>query len=126
MKKKWISKWRRSVQPRKQRKFRANAPLHVARKFMRVRLAKDLKQKYGKRNFSVRNGDSVKIMSGEYKGKLLKVGRVDIKHRLVYPENLFLTKKDGNKIQIGIQPSNLMIMSLNLDDKRRKEALGRK
>ncbi len=126
MKKKWSSKWGRSVQPRKQRKFRANAPLHVARKFMRVRLAKDLKQKYGKRNFSVRNGDSVKIMSGEYKGKLLKVGVVDIKHRLVYPENLFLTKKDGNKIQIGIQPSNLMIMSLNLDDKRRKEALARK
>jgi len=126
MKKKWSSKWRRSVQPRKQRKFRANAPLHVARKFMRVRLAKDLKQKYGKRNFSVRNGDSVKIMRGEYKGKLLKVGIVDIKHRLVYLENLFLTKKDGNKVQIGIQPSNLMIMSLNLDDKRRKEALGRK
>lgn len=126
MKNKWSRKWSGSVQPRKQRKFRVNAPLHAARKFMRARLAKELKQKYGKRNFPVRKGDTIKIVSGEYKGRLLKIDRVSLKYRLVYPENLFLTKKDGNKVQVGIQPSNLLIMNLNLDDKRRKEALGRK
>ncbi len=126
MKNKWSRHWGRSVQPRKQRKFAINAPLHILRKFFGARLGKDLRQKYGRRNFPIRKGDSVKIMTGEHKGRILKVDRVNLRRRAVYLENLFLTKKDGNKVQKAIQPSNLMIMSLNLDDKLRKEALEKK
>ena len=50
MKKDYSSKWKASKQPRKQRKLRANAPLHVKHKMMSSNLDKELRKKYEKRN----------------------------------------------------------------------------
>lgn len=93
---------------------------------MSVRLNKDLKVKYTKRNFPIRTGDRVKIMSGDFKGKLVKVNDVDLKRKQVYLDDVFTVKKDGTKLPRSIHPSKLMIMELNLDDKLRKKALERK
>ncbi len=122
----WSKSWSGSKNPRKQRKYSYNAPLHILRKLMSVRLNKDLKIKYQKRNFPVRKGDKIKVMTGQFKGKIANVTKVNLKHKKVYLENLNLVKKDGNKIQVAFHPSNLMIMELNLEDKLRKEALERK
>ena len=122
----WSRHWRKSRNIKKQRKYSYNAPLHIARKMMSVRLAKDLKTKYGKRNIPIRKGDKVKIVVGQFKGKITKVNLVDIKHRSVYLDDVFAVKKDGNKLPVSIHPSNLMILELNMEDKRRKEALDRK
>jgi len=122
----WSRHWRKSRNVKKQRKYRYNAPLHIARKMMSVRLAKDLKTKYGKRNIPIRKGDKIKIVVGQFKGKITKVNLVDIKHRSVYLDDVFAVKKDGNKLPVSIHPSNLMILELNMEDKRRKEALDRK
>ncbi|MBI2148100.1 50S ribosomal protein L24 [Candidatus Woesearchaeota archaeon] len=124
--KEWTKHWIKSKNPRKQRKYAINAPLHIARKLMSVRLNKDLKQKYGKRNFPIRTGDRIKVMTGQFKGKLVKISEVNLKNKSVYLEDVFIVKKDGNKIPVKIHPSNLMIMELNLDDKLRKKALERK
>ncbi len=124
--KKWSKSWKSSKQARKQRKYRYNAPLHIIRKLMSVRLAKDLKQKYKKRNIPVRKEDKVKIVVGQFKGKIGKVNRVDLKHKKVFVDEIFLTKRDGNKVPFALQPSNLMIIELNLDDKLRREALEKK
>ena len=126
MKKKWSRNWKSSKQPRKQRKYLFNAPLHIARKFMSVRLSKELKQKHSKRNFPVRKSDKVKINVGQFKGKIGKVDSVDIKHRRVYIEEIFITKKDGNKVRFSFHPSNLTILELNLEDKLRRKAIERK
>ena len=126
MKIEWSKSWKGSRQPRKQRKYAYNAPLHIARKMMSVRLIKDLKQKYTKRNFPVRKSDKVKVMAGQFKGKIGKVEKVDVKNREVFVEGIFLTKRDGNKLPLGLHPSNLMIMELNLEDKLRKKALEKK
>ncbi len=122
----WSKTWVRSKSPKKQRKYVHNAPLHIVRKLMSVRLSKDLKTKMGKRNVPIRKDDRVKVMVGQFKGKLAKVTKVDYKNRLVYLEETFIVKKDGNKVPMGLQPSNLMIMELNLDDKLRNKALERK
>ncbi len=122
----WSRSWKGSKKPKKQRKYAYNAPLHIARKMMSVRLAKDLKQKYTKRNIPVRKGDKIKVMTGQFKGKLGKVESVDLRNKKVYVEGVFLTKRDGNKIPLALHPSNLMIIELNLDDKLRKKALERK
>ena len=122
----WSRHWRKSRNIKKQRKYSYNAPLHIARKMMSVRLAKDLKTKYAKRNIPIRKGDKVKIVVGQFKGKITKVNLVDIKHRSVYLDDVFAVKKDGNKLPVSIHPSNLMILELNMEDKRRKEALDRK
>lgn len=124
--KEWSRHWRKSKKVSKQRKYVYNAPLHIARKLMSVRLTKDLKTKYGKRNIPVRKGDRVKIMVGEFKGKLTKVNTVDANYKRVYVDDAFIVKRDGNKIPVAIHPSNLMIMELNMDDKLRKKVLERK
>ena len=116
----------KSKKPSKQRKYTHNAPLHVIRKLMSVRLSKDLKVKHSKRNFPVRKGDRIKVMVGQFKGQLSKVDSINLRQKKVYLEETFITKRDGNKVPIAFQPSNLMIMELNLEDKLRKKALDRK
>ena len=86
MKNTWSKKWKASRQPRKQRKYRVNAPLHIARHFMSASFSKDLRKKYRKRNIPLRKGDSVKIMSGDFKGKMGKSDRIDLVYRRVYVE----------------------------------------
>ncbi len=119
MKKKFSTKWIASKQPRKQRKYRANAPLHLKKKFVSVNLSKDLRKKYEKRNVSVKNGDTVKIMRGKFKGKQGKITKVFLKISKVIIEGIQTTKQDGSKVSLKMQPSNLQIITLNLEDGKR-------
>ena len=57
-----------SKQPRKQRKARYNAPLHIRQKFMGARLSESLSKEYGTRSAPVIAGDTVKVMRGDFKG----------------------------------------------------------
>lgn len=119
MKQKFSMKWRSSKQPRKQRKFIANAPMHIKRKMLTVTLEKELRKKYGRRNIEVRKNDEVKIMTGKFKKKQGKVIEVNVKKMKIYIEGIQITKKEGTKVGVGIHPSNLKIISLNTDDKKR-------
>ena len=125
MKTKFSSSWRRSVQPRKQRKYRYNAPLHIKQKFVKAYLSKDLRKKHNKRNLNLRKGDSVKVMRGQFKNKTGKIDEVNLKKTLVYISGIEITKKDGTKARYPLHPSNLMITELNLDDKMRQKILER-
>ena len=126
MKNKFSTSWTGSKQPRKQRKYRANAPLHLRRKMVSVTLSKDLRKKHDKRNFPVRKGDNVKIMRGEFKGKSGKIEKVDLKKLRVEIDGIYRTKKDGSKTSVYFEPSNLQIKEMVLEDKKRKESLERK
>jgi large subunit ribosomal protein L24 len=126
MKKEFSKSWIGSRQPRKQRKYLANAPLHIRHKLLSVHLSKELRKKYGKRNFPVRKGDAVKVFNGEYKKKTGKIAEVNMGKLKVLIDGIYKSKKDGTKIKVYFQPSNLMIQELNLDDKKRLEALNRK
>jgi len=126
MKQKFSNKWKASRQPRKQRKYRANAPIHVKHKLISANLSKDLRKKYGKRSFPIRKNDSVKIMRGEFKGKKGKIDSIDLSKLRVMIEGIFRSKKDGSKVGVYFNPSNLQIQELNLEDVKRKEALERK
>lgn len=111
--------WIKSKQPRKQRKFQANASLHTRRKFLGCNLSKELRAKYNMRTISLKKGDKVKIMRGQFKGQEGNIDRVDIKRTKVYVSIAQITKKDGSKVYYPQNPSNLMVMSLNLDDPKR-------
>ena len=123
MKQKFSPHWKSSTKPRKQRKFRANAPLHTKHKFLNASLSKTLKEKYGKRNISLRKGDEVLVMRGTFKKKKAKITSIDLKKSRVALENIQRTKKDGTKVNVWFVPSSLQIQTLNLDDKKRIEAL---
>ena len=119
MKQKFRKSWKSSKQPRKQRKYLANAPLHIKRKFLSVNLSKELRKKYGKRNIVIRKGDTARIMRGKYKKKQEKVISVKTKMGKIYLEGIQIKKNDGSKANVAFRASNLQIIQLNLDDKKR-------
>ncbi len=121
----FVRTWKSSVLPKKQRKYISNAPLHIRHRFIHAHLSKELRQRYGRRNFSVRVGDRVKVMRGQFAGKTDKVTRVDLKNSRIYIEGIELIKKDGNKVFCSVHPSKLMLVELLLDDKRRVDSLKR-
>lgn len=126
MKKKFSKKWKSSKQPRKQRKYRAKAPLHLRHKLMAAHLSKELRTKYKKRAIPVRKGDKVKVFRGQYRGTIGEIEKVDMKKYKIYVKGVEKKKKEGQKIQYPINPSNVLILTLKLDDKRRAKALERK
>jgi len=122
----FTTSWNRSTQVRKQRKYRHNAPLHIKQKFLSVHLSSDLRKKYGQRNIQVKKGDKVKVMRGQSSNKEGKVDKVDLKKEKVFIIGMEIVKKDGSKIPISFTPSNLMIVELELSDKKRKKKLEEK
>ena len=123
MKRKFSNAWKRSTQPRKQRKYRFKAPNHIKQKFMGSHLSKELRKKYQKRSVGLRKGDKVKVMVGKHKSKTGKIDRVDVRRQTAYITGIDFAKKDGSKIMVKFHPSNLLIIDLNLDDKKRLKKL---
>lgn len=115
----WSPSWKGSKSPTKQRNYRANAPLHIQGKFLAAHLAKALREKIKKRQLRLRKGDTVKIMRGNFKGKIGKVDTINLSEEKVYVTGIELVKKDGSKALRPIHPSNLLIQELDTSDKRR-------
>jgi large subunit ribosomal protein L24 len=119
MRNKFSTKWKGSKQPRKQRKYIHNSPLHVRRKMLSCNLEKELRKKHEIRNIEIRKGDEVIVLVGEFKKRKGKVLEVDTKNSRVSIEGIQRSKREGSKALVWFNPSNLKIVSLNLDDKKR-------
>ncbi|MBS7612064.1 50S ribosomal protein L24 [Candidatus Bathyarchaeota archaeon] len=115
-----------SKQPRKQRRAFFDAPKHVIVKILSAHLSDELKEKYKRRSFPIRKGDTVKIVRGDFKGFSGAVLRVDRERMRIYVEGVTREKVDGTKVLIPIRSSKVIITKINLDDKRRVKALERK
>jgi len=108
-----------SSKPSKQRLFQREAPLHIKRKMLSSTLSKELRKELGKRSFPLRTQDTVKIMRGKFKGKTGKVVEVNYEKGTVYIEKITRKKSDGTEVFVPIHASNLMIVDLYREDKRR-------
>ena len=124
--KKFSKAWKSSSKPRKQIKYRINAPLHIKQRFMHSHLSKELRKKYGKRSIGLRKGDKVKVMRGQFRKHEGKIENIDLKKTRVFVSGVEATKKEGTKKLIALNPSNLMVTELSLDDKFRQKMLERK
>ena len=100
--------------------------MHLKKKFLSVHLTKDLRGKYKTRNVPVRTGDKIRVLRGRFKKKEGKIERIDRKREQIYVTGLDIVKKDGTKVICPLRPSNLVILELNLNDKKRKAKLERK
>ncbi|NYZ76566.1 50S ribosomal protein L24 [Candidatus Micrarchaeota archaeon] len=116
-----------SKQPRKQRKARYEAPLHIRQKWLAVHMDKEMKGKLktARRSVPVREGDRVKIMRGENSGKSGKVSRVDLRYGKVYVEGVVRKKGKGGEALIPIDPSKLLMIEAGFSDKMRGRILER-
>lgn len=115
-----------SAQPRKQRKFQRNAPLHKRQKMLAAPLSKELKEKYKRRSMPVRKKDIVKVVRGEYKGVKGEVLRVNLDRYKIYVDGVKEVKADATNVEGAVDPSNVIITDLYLDDKNRRKILERK
>ena len=86
-------------------------------------LSKDLRKKYGKRNVRIVEGDGVKVIRGEYKDVDGKVASVSVEQNSVAIEGIKKEKGQGDKFDVLIHTSNLMITSLNTSDSWRMSKL---
>lgn len=116
----------KSSKSRKQRKFLYTAPLHLRRKILASHLSKELREKFKRRALPLRKGDEIQIMRGKFKGRRGKVARVNYKKYRVYIEGVTRKRTVGTEAQVGLHPSKVKIINLNLDDKKRQKILERK
>lgn len=86
-------------------------------------LEESLRKQYGRKNIRVVKGDSVRIMRGEYKGVEGKVEKVNTEHATFHVEGIQREKIRGGQVKVPIHSSNVMVISLNLDDDYRSSKL---
>lgn len=111
------------MKPSKIRNRTIHHPSHTLRsKMMSSHLSADLRKNHHARSIRVVPGDSVKIARGEYRDVTGKVDKVDPSKGVVISG----TKKEkmaGQKFDVYIHPSNLLVTALNTDDKWRTKKI---
>ena len=95
------------------------ATYHTKSKQLGSNLSKDLRKKYGKRSVRVVEGDSVSIIRGEVKGVDGKVSKISTQKSAVAIEGIKKEQTRGEKYDVYIHTSNLLVTSLNTEDKWR-------
>ncbi|MEE9410973.1 MAG: 50S ribosomal protein L24, partial [Candidatus Heimdallarchaeota archaeon] len=118
----------KSKQPRKQRKDYFNAPYHLRNRRMTAPLSHALREKYGIRRLPVHKDDKVIVFQSrsedeEIKGKII---RVIPQQYSIHIEGHSKEKADGTIVSFPVHPSNVVITSLNLRDKKRREMIQRR
>jgi large subunit ribosomal protein L24 len=98
-------------------------PKHQRDKMIGAVLEDSLREQYGRKNIRVVKGDSVRVMRGEYKGVEGKVEKVNTDHATFHIEGIQREKIRGGQVKVPIHSSNVMIISLNLDDDYRSKKL---
>ncbi|MDE1861542.1 MAG: 50S ribosomal protein L24 [Thaumarchaeota archaeon] len=99
------------------------SPMHLASKQLASPLSDELQEKYKQNSARVVEGDSVKVLRGEFKGIEGKVTSVSTLRRGIAIEGIKREKLKGGNVDIFIHPSNVMITVLNLEDKWRQSRL---
>jgi len=115
------------MKPTKMRNKQIYRALHqVVNKQISAPLSKDLRKKYPRRSARIMIDDTVKVIRGEYKGITGKVTKISTETSGVAIEGNKKEKLKGEKIDVYIHSTNMIITSLNTDDKWRLKILEKK
>ena len=98
-------------------------PKHKRDQMIGSSLSQNLREQYKKKSIRVVKGDSVKVMRGEYSGIEGKVEKVNTKRGALSIEGIQREKVRGGNVKVQIHSSNVIISSLNVDDKYRKDRI---
>jgi large subunit ribosomal protein L24 len=113
----------RSIQPRKQRRVSFNASSFDRHRQMSVSLSRDLRSRYKRRALPLRKGDTVRIISGSFKGREERVSKVDMRSLRVTLDNITTKKVDQKLKPLPIRSTHLILTRLNLADPWRRKIL---
>jgi len=115
-----------SIKPSKQRLSMREAPIHLRHKYLTAPLSRELREKLGIKRIYVRAGDTVKIVRGDWKGHEGKVVKVDYEEIALHVEGVTIKKADGTPVYYPIHPSKVVIIKLDLSDKKRMKIVERR
>ena len=108
------------MNPRKMRNHQIYyATMKTASKQLSCALSKDLRKKYGKRSARIVEGDTASIVRGEFSGVDGKVTKISIADRGVNIEGVKKEKLKGEKFDVYVNTTNIVISGLNSEDKWR-------
>ncbi len=79
----------------------------------------ELKKKYGVSSARVREGDTVKVMRGDFKGVQGKVTKVFPKQARIGIEGISRKKVNGQEVPVKVHASKVMITAFDTSDKNR-------
>jgi len=112
------------MKPTKMRNKRIyRAVNQVVNKQISAPLSKDLRKKYLRRSVRIMVDDTAKVIRGEYKGITGKVSKISTSNSSIAIEGNKKEKLKGDKIDVYIHSSNVIVTSLNTDDKWRIKIL---
>ena len=89
-------------------------------------ISNDLRKKYSRRSARIMLDDTVKVIRGEYKGIAGKVSKISTETNSIAIEGNKKEKLKGDKIDVYIHVTNVIITSLNTEDKWRLKILEKK
>ncbi len=115
-----------SMKPSKQRVAVYRADLNTRRSMVAAHLSKELREQYKRRSMPIRKGDEVKIIRGDNFGKTGEVTKVDALKYMIFVNGVNVKRTIGTEKQMPIEPSNVVITSLALNDNKRQRILLRK
>lgn len=115
----------KSKQPRKQRKERFSAPLHRRQKYIHAALSKELREEMKARSAQVKVGDTVKVMRGDHAGTEGEVEKADLRSGTIHVAGVSVFQADGTEVPRPVQPSNVVITKMEMDDEERKKIFSR-
>ena len=108
------------VKPTKMRnRMIYQATFQIRSKQLGSSLSKDLQKKYGKKSTRAIVGDTITILRGEYKGVSGKITKISTEKTSVTIEGVKKEKTKGDKFDVYIHTSNLVVTALNTSDKWR-------
>ena len=110
----------RSSLPRKTRNQQIYyAAMQTASKQLSCALSKELRKKYGKRSVRIKEGDTAKIIRGEFAGVDGKVTKISVADRGVNIEGVKKEKLKGDKFDVYVRTTNIVLTALDSGDKWR-------
>ena len=109
-----------SSHPRKTRNHQIYyATIQRASKQLSCSLSKELRKKYGKRSARIVEGDTANIVRGEFAGVDGKVTKISIPDRGVNIEGVKKEKLKGDKFDVYVHTTNIILTALSTSDKWR-------
>ena len=108
------------MNPRKMRNQQIYyATMKTASKQLSCALSKELRKKYGKRSVRIKEGDTASIIRGEFAGVDGKVTKISIPDRGVNIEGVKKEKLKGDKFDVYVRTTNIVLTALDSGDKWR-------
>ncbi|MCP2505912.1 MAG: 50S ribosomal protein L24, partial [Nitrosopumilus sp.] len=108
------------VKPTKMRnRMIYKATFQTRSKQLGSQLSKDLQKKYSKKSVRAVEGDTITILRGEFKGVSGKITKISKEKTSVTVEGVKKEKTKGDKFDVYIHTSNVVVTSLNTSDKWR-------